>query len=606
MMHDLESCTGNDTLMSSSDIRRTAHTLPLLLAGSDFLFSGFGSIPAYDNAFGPSNFNAEDIDDYLVVQRDWGFEGVLRPQSDAELLPLRRRAVEALRAVLDELDLARFSDADAEAVVQAHGSLDVPALDPHLVPDAADQLMQRGLTALDVVRALAARGFEVEAERVLDMLRQRLYGDYLQTSAIFTEDMRVLSALSDPNDYAGPGTGYRMTAARRVETGAVRQVWAPRDAGRRAGRARGLPASCASSGPAQRGTRPDEVVVGLSPAFAHTIWLSLSGLTVAEVLRQVLAGIEEEGAAARLVQVRRTLDVGAIGSTASRLAGSGIGIGLQAKGTALIHRADLPPLGNLELFSIAPRVTRELYRGLGRNAARYARSAEPEPLFLAESSEPLGPNYHARVVALVALERRSVARGRPGGGGGGVAELKPAYPLAESDARRGAHLERPRGRRDHARRGRARRDRARRHPHQPRGAAAAGRLRRAGRQSAARRQPAPRAPSWSRSRTRSCSSSTSRCGPGASSALELDAARGAAGGARRPPCAPRSCARRAARTCAAGSTVLGRCWSRASTSATRPRSSPSRASRPAPRPTSSASGARPPPARRARPPAPRA
>ena len=75
--------------------------------------------------------------------------------------------------------------------------------------------------------------------------------------------------------------------------------------------------------------------------------------------------------------------------------------------------ADLPPLGNLELFSIAPRVTRELYRGLGRNAARYARSAEPEPLFLAESSEPLGPNYHARVVALVALERGSVLAADP-------------------------------------------------------------------------------------------------------------------------------------------------------------------------------------------------
>ena len=63
-------------------------------------------------------------------------------------------------------------------------------------PTRPTQLMQRGLTALDVVRALAVRGFEVEAERVLDMLRQRLYGDYLQTSAIFTEDMRVLSALS--------------------------------------------------------------------------------------------------------------------------------------------------------------------------------------------------------------------------------------------------------------------------------------------------------------------------------------------------------------------------------------------------------------------------
>ena len=28
MLHDLESCSGNDTLMSASDIRRTAHTLP--------------------------------------------------------------------------------------------------------------------------------------------------------------------------------------------------------------------------------------------------------------------------------------------------------------------------------------------------------------------------------------------------------------------------------------------------------------------------------------------------------------------------------------------------------------------------------------------------
>ena len=551
MMHDLESCTGNDTLMSSSDIRRTAHTLPLLLAGSDFLFSGFGSIPAYDNAFGPSNFNAEDIDDYLVVQRDWGFEGVLRPQSDAELLPLRRRAVEALRAVLDELDLARFSDADAEAVVQAHGSLDVPALDPQLVPDAADQLMQRGLTALDVVRALAVRGFEVEAERVLDMLRQRLYGDYLQTSAIFTEDMRVLSALSDPNDYAGPGTGYRMTAARRVETGAVRQVWAPatlvaeQDAHAgclRAARARA----------ARRGTRPDEVVVGLSPAFAHTIWLSLSGLTVAEVLRQVLAGIEEEGASARLVQVRRTLDVGAIGSTASRLAGSGIGIGLQAKGTALIHRADLPPLGNLELFSIAPRVTRELYRGLGRNAARYARSAEPEPLFLAESSEPLGPNYHARVVALVALERGSVVAGRPGGGGGGMAELKPAYPLAESDA---GEARTSSGR---TRRARSRSTRSCAARSGPTTSASAprccGSRRTSPSRAATRSSPTTcaAAPSSSPSRTRSCSSSTSRCGPGARARSSWSSS---PTGWRRaaPPCAPRSCARRAAPTCAAGS-----------------------------------------------------
>ncbi|WP_396912616.1 propanediol/glycerol family dehydratase large subunit, partial [Mycolicibacterium sp.] len=62
MMRDLESCAGNDNLISESDIRRSAHTLPVLLAGADFIFSGFGSIPRYDNAFALSNFNSDDMD----------------------------------------------------------------------------------------------------------------------------------------------------------------------------------------------------------------------------------------------------------------------------------------------------------------------------------------------------------------------------------------------------------------------------------------------------------------------------------------------------------------------------------------------------------------
>ena len=79
MLRDLESCSGNDTLISESDIRRTAHMMPVFLAGSDFIFSGYGTIPRYDNTFAISNFNAEDLDDYLVLQRDWGIDGGLRP-----------------------------------------------------------------------------------------------------------------------------------------------------------------------------------------------------------------------------------------------------------------------------------------------------------------------------------------------------------------------------------------------------------------------------------------------------------------------------------------------------------------------------------------------
>jgi propanediol dehydratase large subunit len=412
MLHDLESCTGNDTLMSASDIRRTAHTFPLLLAGSDFLFSGFGSIPAYDNAFGPSNMNAEDLDDYLVVQRDWGFEGGLRFRPDDELLPLRRLGAEACRAVFEELGLAEFTDEDVDACVRAHGSLDVPPLAGDLPGVASERIMAGGLTALDVVRALSARGFEVAAERVLEMIRQRLLGDILQTSAILDEQMHVLSSLTDPNDYAGPGTGYRLSPERRQEVARVRQVWAPSDLAAEQVLAEGC-IDLAEIGPARARVRPDEIVVGLSPAFGVEIWTALNGMTVAEVLRQVLAGIEEEGLASRLVRVRRSIDLGYIGSTAARLSGSSVSVGLQAKGTALIHRADLPPLANLELFSIAPRLTPELYRALGRNAARYAKGAAPEPLLLPESSEPLGPRYHARVVQLVAMERRLSSAAEP-------------------------------------------------------------------------------------------------------------------------------------------------------------------------------------------------
>ena len=56
----------------------------------------------------------------------------------------------------------------------------------------------------------------------------------------------------------------------------------------------------------------------------------------------------------------------------ARLSGSGVALGIQSKGTAVIHRADLQPLDNLELFGMSPLYTLESYRAMGRNAAGYA------------------------------------------------------------------------------------------------------------------------------------------------------------------------------------------------------------------------------------------
>ncbi len=316
--------------------------------------------------------------------------------------------------------------------MQAHGSLDVPALPPSLVPDAGAAIDERGIGGIDVVRALAATGYDVEAERVLEMLRQRLLGDYLQTAAIFDEDVRVQSNLSDPNDYAGPGTGYRMGPERRAQVARVRQERTQDELlADQLGAAGCL--ELRELGPAAARVRPDEIVIGVSPAFAVDVWRTLGGLTVAEALRQVLAGLEEEGAPARLVRVQRSLDVGMIGWAAARLAGSGVGIGLQGKGTALIHRADLPVLANLELLPNAPLIDAALYRGLGRNAARYARGARRGTAAAAGVQRAVRPALPRARRGAGGRGAPPLPAGRPGRAGGVVAELRVplTYPLSD-------------------------------------------------------------------------------------------------------------------------------------------------------------------------------
>ena len=75
--------------------------------------------------------------------------------------------------MFEELGLAEFSDADVDDCVRAHGSLDVPAPPSDLAGIASERIMDGGHTALDLVRALFERGYEGEAERVLEMIRQR-------------------------------------------------------------------------------------------------------------------------------------------------------------------------------------------------------------------------------------------------------------------------------------------------------------------------------------------------------------------------------------------------------------------------------------------------
>ncbi len=89
---------------------------------------------------------------------------------------------------------------------------------------------------------------------------------------------------------------------------------------------------------AAQGSDPKEVVIGVGAAFQREIKKTICGIPLDDVLTNVKAGIEEEGMNARVVKILDTSDVCFMALEAAKLSGSGIGIGIQSKGTTVIHR----------------------------------------------------------------------------------------------------------------------------------------------------------------------------------------------------------------------------------------------------------------------------
>ena len=225
----LECASSNDQSFSNSDMRRTARTMLEFLPGTDFIFSGYAAEPNYDNMFAGSNFDAEDFDDYNVLQRDMQVDGGLRPVSEEDVIRVRNKAARAVQAVFRNLNLAPVSDEQVEAVTYAHGSKDTLPRDVTADLAAAEDVLKRGITGVDVVRALAETGFEDIAASVLNMLKQRVAGDYMQTAAILDRNFHVLSGVNTPNDYMGPGSGYRVSGERWEEIKNIPHIINPQD-----------------------------------------------------------------------------------------------------------------------------------------------------------------------------------------------------------------------------------------------------------------------------------------------------------------------------------------------------------------------------------------
>jgi len=216
-MMDLEVASGNDQTFSHSDIRRTARTLMQMIPGTDFIFSGYSATPNYDNMFAGSNFDAEDFDDYNVLQRDLKVDGGLRPVKEEEVVKTRNKAAKVLQALFKEMNFPLITDEEVEAATYAHGSKDVP--DRNMVEDikACEELMKSKITGVEIIKGLKNAGYDDVADTLLSMMKLRVSGDHLHTSAFVGNNFKVQSAVNDKNDYMGPGTGYAMSDKRWQE-----------------------------------------------------------------------------------------------------------------------------------------------------------------------------------------------------------------------------------------------------------------------------------------------------------------------------------------------------------------------------------------------------
>lgn len=407
---DLELASGNDAMASHSQIRKSAKLMLQFLPGADFIFSGYSVMPREDNLFGGGNFDSDDLDDYSVLQRDMQADGGLRPVREDAILDVRRRAARAIQSVFQELGLPAITNAEVEAAVTARASCDMPLRDAVADLKAADEFLSRRLDALDVVKSLARHGFGDIAEKILAVQKLRVSGDYLQTSAVLLPGGAVSSAVNDANDYLGPGTGYHLSSTRAQEIADLPQAGDPHEIGMET-----EPSSAGfleEIGEALPGNGTDEIVIALGPAFGTDLRSTLLRIPHEKVLRALIEGIEAEGCRARVVKIYGTSDCGFIGHAGALLSGSGVGIGLQSKGTTVIHHRDLEPLDNLELFPQAPGLTLDSYCVIGRNAAKYAKGEPvlPVPIQIDNTARL---KYIVRTTILHLRETNQVRSGKP-------------------------------------------------------------------------------------------------------------------------------------------------------------------------------------------------
>jgi len=400
---DMEVASGNDQTFSHSDMRRTAKLLMQMLPGTDFITSGYSATPNFDDLFAGSNTDCDDYDDYYMIQRDMQIDGGIEPVLEEDAIAVRNRAAKACQAVFKGLGLPPITDEEVEAATYAYSNEEMPPRNMSADLVAAQDFFSKGLNAIDIVRALYRGGFRKVGCNVLEMLKERVCGDYLQVATIFDRDLKTVSGLNDPNDYQGPGTGYRLQGERWERLKKKTTALVPENIlneqdipDKKRGFYKLTEMKIAEACEA-------DIVVGISPAFANKS-------TAAEIygnhfliLEKIVEGIQEAGMSAAVVKVFHTDDLAEIAKLSADFSSTGIGIGIQSKGMVRINHAENSAEDSLEVSFQMPFSSYSLFKEIGINAVEYARGLKP--LRVLDKIKPGGlTNYQMTMIKLSSEE----------------------------------------------------------------------------------------------------------------------------------------------------------------------------------------------------------
>ena len=138
--------------------------------------------------FGGGNYDSDDLDEWLTLQRDWQVDAGIEPLDEEDAIAVRLRGARAVQAVFDVLGFPPITDEEVRLAATCLDSRDLPDRDRAADVLAGDRVLAERISGLDVARALAERGFADVADAVFGMQRQKVAADYLQTSAIIGAD----------------------------------------------------------------------------------------------------------------------------------------------------------------------------------------------------------------------------------------------------------------------------------------------------------------------------------------------------------------------------------------------------------------------------------